>query len=195
MELPGEDHMPWVGDQDRLLDEVQEFLTGTSRAAIADRVLTTVLVTDIVGSTERATQLGDRAWSALVDEHHALVRGELTRFRGREIDTAGDGFLATFDGPARAVRCACAIVDAVRGLGIEVRAGVHTGEVELIGDRVRGIAVHIAARVAALAGPSDVLVSSTVTGLVAGSGLQFEDRGEHSLKGVQGAWRMFLVQR
>jgi len=195
VELPGEDHMPWVGDQDRLLDEVQEFLTGMPRAAVADRVLTTVLVTDIVGSTERATQLGDRAWSALVDEHHAIVRGELTKFRGREIDTAGDGFLATFDGPARAVRCACAIVDGVRGLGIEVRAGVHTGEVELVGDHVRGIAVHIAARVAALAGAGDVLVSSTVTGLVAGSGLQFKDRGEHPLKGVQGLWRTYLVQR
>jgi class 3 adenylate cyclase len=195
VELPGEDHIPWVGDQDRLLDEVQEFLTGMPRAAVADRVLTTVLVTDIVGSTQRATQLGDRAWSALIDEHHALVRGELTKFRGREIDTAGDGFLATFDGPARAVRCACAIVDGVRGLGIEVRAGVHTGEVELVGDRVRGIAVHIAARVAALAGAGDVLVSSTVTGLVAGSGLQFKDRGEHPLKGVQGMWRTYLVQR
>jgi len=195
MELPGEDHIPWAGDQDRLLDEVQEFLTGTPRAAVADRVLTTVLVTDIVGSTERAIQLGDRAWSALVDEHHALVRGELTKFRGREIDTAGDGFLATFDGPARAVRCACAVVDAVRGLGLEVRAGVHTGEVELIGDRVRGIAVHTAARVAALAGPGEVLVSSTVTGLVAGSGLQFMDRGEHPLKGVPGVWRMYLVER
>jgi class 3 adenylate cyclase len=195
VELPGEDHIPWVGDQDRLLDEVQEFLTGMPRAAVADRVLTTVLVTDIVGSTQRATQLGDRAWSALIDEHHALVRGELIKFRGREIDTAGDGFLATFDGPARAVRCACAIVDGVRGLGIEVRAGVHTGEVELVGDRVRGIAVHIAARVAALAGAGDVLVSSTVTGLVAGSGLQFKDRGEHPLKGVQGMWRTYLVQR
>jgi len=193
--LPGEDHIPWAGDQDRLLDEVQEFLTGTPRAAVADRVLTTVLVTDIVGSTERATQLGDRAWSALVDEHHALVRGELTKFRGREIDTAGDGFLATFDGPARAVRCACAVVDSVRGLGLEVRAGVHTGEVELIGDRVRGIAVHTAARVAALAGPGEVLVSSTVTGLVAGSGLQFKDRGEHPLKGVPGVWRIYLVER
>ena len=195
VELPGEDHIPWVGDQDRLLDEVQEFLTGTPRTAVTDRVLTTVLMTDIVGSTERATQMGDRAWSALVDEHHALVRGELTKFRGREIDTAGDGFLATFDGPARAVRCASAIVNDVRGLGIEVRAGVHTGEVELIGDRVRGIAVHIAARVAALAGPGEVLASSTVTGLVAGSGLQFKDRGEYQLKGVQGVWRIYSVQR
>ncbi len=195
MELPGEDHIPWVGDQDRLLDEVQEFLTGTPRAAVADRILTTVLVTDIVGSTERASQLGDRAWSALVDEHHALVRAELTKYRGREIDTAGDGFLAIFDGPARAVRCASAIIDALRGLGIEVRAGVHTGECELVGDAVRGIAVNTAARVAALAGPGEVLVSSTVTGLVAGSGLRFTDRGEHRLKGVEGAWRIYLVQR
>jgi class 3 adenylate cyclase len=195
VELPGDDHMPWVGDQDRLLDVLQEFLTGTPRDALADRVLTTVLVTDIVGSTERATELGDRGWSALLDEHHALVRGELARFRGHEIDTAGDGFLATFDGPARAVRCACAIVDAVRGLGIEVRAGVHTGEAELVGNMVRGIAVHIGARVAALAGPGEVLVSSTVVGLVAGSGLQFEDRGEHALKGLPSSWRVYLVRR
>jgi pimeloyl-ACP methyl ester carboxylesterase len=195
VELPGDDHLPWVGDQDRLLDEVQEFLTGTPRVAIADRVLTTVLVTDIVGSTKRATELGDRAWSALVDSHHALVRAELVRFRGLEIDTAGDGFLATFDGPARAVRCACAIADAVRALGIEVRAGVHTGECEFVGDRVRGVAVHTGARVAALAGPGEVLVSSTITGLVAGSGLEFEDRGEHALKGLDGLWRIHAVVR
>jgi class 3 adenylate cyclase len=195
VELPGDDHLPWVGDQDRLLDVLQEFLTGTPRDASADRVLTTVLVTDIVGSTEHAAELGDRGWSALLDEHHALIRAELTRFRGREIDTAGDGFLAIFDGPARAVRCACAIVDAVRGLGIEVRAGVHTGEAELVGNTVRGIAVHIGARVAALAGPGEVLVSSTVIGLVAGSGLQFEDRGEHALKGLPSSWRVYVVQR
>jgi class 3 adenylate cyclase len=195
VELPGDDHLPWVGDQDRLLDEVEEFLTGAPRAAIADRVLTTVLVTDIVGSTERAIKLGDRAWSALVEDHNALVRAQLAKFRGREIDTAGDGFLATFDGPARAVRCACAIVDAVRGLGLEVRAGVHTGECELVGDKVRGIAVHTGARVAALAGPGEVLVSSTVTGLVAGSGLRFEDRGEHALKGLPGTWRTHAVLR
>jgi class 3 adenylate cyclase len=195
VELPGDDHLPWVGDQDRLLDEVEEFLTGAPRVAIADRVLTTVLVTDIVGSTERATQLGDRAWSALVEDHNALVRAQLARFRGREIDTAGDGFLATFDGPARAVRCACAIVDAVRGLGLEVRAGVHTGECELVGDKVRGVAVHTGARVAALAGPGEVLVSSIVTGLVAGSGLRFEDRGEHALKGLPGTWRTHAVLR
>jgi len=195
VELSGEDHLPWVGDQDSLLDKVQEFLTGTTRVAEADRVLTTLLFTDIVASTERANKLGDRAWSALVDQHHGLVRAELTRFRGREIDTAGDGFLATFDGPARAVRCACAVVDAVRGLGIEVRAGVHTGECELVGDDVRGITVHTGARIAALAGPSEVLVSATVTGLVAGSGLLFADRGEHALKGVPGMWRIFLVER
>jgi class 3 adenylate cyclase len=195
VELPGDDHLPWVGDQDRLLDEVEEFLTGAPRAAIADRVLTTVLVTDIVGSTERAIKLGDRAWSALVEDHNALVRAQLAKFRGREIDTAGDGFLATFDGPARAVRCACAIVDAVRGLGLEVRAGVHTGECELVGDKVRGVAVHTGARVAALAGPGEVLVSSTVTGLVAGSGLRFEDRGEHALKGLPGTWRTHAVLR
>jgi class 3 adenylate cyclase len=193
VELSGDDHLPWVGDQDRLLDEVEEFLTGTPRAAVADRVLTTVLFTDIVGSTERASELGDRAWSALVEDHNALVRTELVRFRGREIDTAGDGFLATFDGPARAVRCACAIVDAVHALGLDLRAGVHTGECELVGDRVRGVAVHTGARVAALAGPGEVLVSSTVVGLVAGSGLRFEDRGEHTLKGLPGVWRTYAV--
>jgi class 3 adenylate cyclase len=195
VELPGDDHLPWVGDQDRLLDEVEEFLTGTPRAKSADRVLTTVLFTDIVGSTERSSQLGDRAWSALVEDHNALVRAQLARFRGREIDTAGDGFLATFDGPARAVHCACAIADAVRGLGLEVRAGVHTGECELVGDKVRGVAVHTGARVAALAGPGEVLVSSIVTGLVAGSGLRFEDRGEHALKGLPGTWRTHAVLR
>jgi class 3 adenylate cyclase len=151
------------------------------------------LFTDIVGSTRLAVEHGDRAWRDLLERHHALVRGELARFRGREVDTAGDGFLAVFDGPGRAVRCASAAVRAVRSLGIEIRAGLHTGEVEVAGDAVRGIAVHIGARVSALAGASEVLVSSTVRDLVAGSGLQFEDRGAHELKGVPGQWRILAV--
>jgi class 3 adenylate cyclase len=156
-------------------------------------VLATVLFTDIVGSTQHASAIGDRAWKELLERHHALVREELGRYRGREIDTAGDGFLATFDGPARAVRCAMAIVGAMPGIGLEVRAGVHTGEVELMGTNVGGIAVHIGARVASVAGPSEVLVSGTVRDLVAGSGIAFKDRGEASLKGVPGLWRLFSV--
>jgi class 3 adenylate cyclase len=159
-----------------------------------DRRLATVLFTDIVGSTERAAALGDRRWRELLDGHHAVVRRELERFRGREVDTAGDGFLAVFDGPARAVRCAAAAAGAVRALGLEVRAGVHTGEVEAMGTRVGGIAVHIGARVAALAQPGEILVSSTVKDLVAGSGIEFEDRGLHTLKGVQGEWRIFAAR-
>jgi class 3 adenylate cyclase len=151
------------------------------------------MFTDIVGSTERAAELGDRAWTELLAAHHARARTELARYRGREVDTAGDGFLATFDGPARAVRCARAIADSVRELGIQIRAGVHTGEVEVDGDAVRGIAVHVGARVAALAGPSEVMVSSTVKDLVAGSGLSFEDAGEHDLKGVPDRWRLYRV--
>jgi class 3 adenylate cyclase len=193
--LPGSDHLPYVGDSEAILDEVQEFLTGVRPTPEHDRVLATVLFTDIVGSTERATQLGDRAWKDLLQMHHALIRQELVRFRGREVDTAGDGFLATFDGPARAVRCAQAIVDDVRAIGLEVRAGVHTGEVELMGDEVGGIAVHIGARVAAAAQPGEVLVSSTVRDLVTGSGIEFDDRGEHSLKGLPGEWRLFVVRR
>jgi class 3 adenylate cyclase len=156
-------------------------------------MIATVLFTDIVGSTERAVSLGDRKWSDVLERHHALVRAELGRHRGREIDTAGDGFLATFDGPARAVRCACAIRDAVRGVGLDVRAGVHTGEVQLRGDGVAGIAVHAGARIASLAGPGEVLVSRTVTDLTAGSGLVFEPRGEHDLKGVPGPWQVYAV--
>jgi len=151
------------------------------------------LFTDIVGSTRRAAELGDRAWRDLLERHHALVRAELAHFRGREVDTAGDGFLAVFDGPGRAVRCAATTVRSVRSLGIEIRAGVHTGEVELADDGVRGIAVHIGARVSALAGAGEVLVSSTVRDLVAGSGLQFEDRGLHELKGVPDPWRVLAV--
>ncbi len=195
VELPGVDHIPWFGDTDAILDEVEEFLTGVRYGPEPDRVLATVMFTDIVRATERAVALGDRRWRDLLDAHHSLVRRELTRFRGREVDTAGDGFLATFDGPARAIRCACAISDGARQLGVEIRAGLHTGECELIGDKVGGIAVHIGARVAATAAPGEVLVSSTVKDLVAGSGLRFSDRGVHTLKGVPGEWRLFAVHR
>jgi class 3 adenylate cyclase len=194
VELEGDDHVPFVRP-DEILDEVEEFLTGARRGAEPDRVLATVLFTDIVGSTERATALGDRAWRELLERHHALIRRELERFRGREIDTAGDGFLATFDGPARAVRCAGAVRESVRGIGLDVRAGVHTGEVELADGSIAGIAVHTGARVAALAGAGEVLVSSTVKDLTAGSGIEFEDRGEHELKGVPGEWRLYAVTR
>ena len=193
--LDGDDHLWMVGDVDGLADEIEGFVTGSkpNHDMSSDRVLATVLFTDIVGSTESAVQLGDARWRDLLDDHHDRVRDELARYGGREIATAGDGFLATFDGPARGVRCAQAIGTAVRGLGIEIRAGLHTGEIELAGDDVRGIAVHIGARVAALAGPSEVLVSSTVKDLVAGSGLVFEDRGEHELKGVPDPWHLYRV--
>jgi class 3 adenylate cyclase len=153
-----------------------------------------VLFTDIVGSTERAVELGDRQWQELLEHHHRLVRSELNLFRGREVDTAGDGFFATFDGPARGIRCACAIRDSVSSLGITIRAGLHTGECEVMGDKVSGIAVHIGARVMAKAGPGEVLVSSTVKDLVVGSGLHFKDRGEHALKGIPDEWRIFIVE-
>jgi class 3 adenylate cyclase len=194
VELSGRDHLPYVGNSDAILDEVQEFLTGIRPPPEHDRILATVLFTDIVGSTERASALGDRSWRELLDRHHALVRQELDRFRGREIDTAGDGFLATFDGPARAVRCAAAISSAVGDLGLEIRAGVHTGEVELMGQGIGGIAVHIGARIAALAGAGEVLVSATVRDLVAGSGIGFEERGEFALKGVAGTWSLFSAR-
>jgi class 3 adenylate cyclase len=195
VELPGDDHLFTVGDTDVILDEIEEFLTGVRHGPEPDRVLATVLFTDIVGSTERAASLGDRRWRELLESHHGLVRRELGRFRGREIDTAGDGFLATFDGPARAVRCARAVGDSVRTLGLEVRAGLHTGEVEVVGDKVSGLAVHIGARVAAAAGPGEVLVSSTVKDLVAGSGLRFQDRRLRPLKGVPGEWHIFALER
>ncbi len=195
-EVPGADQLPWAGDQDSLLEAIERFLASAREEETEfDRVLATVLFTDIVGSTERAATLGDHGWRAVVDRHHTVVRGLLARYRGTEVDTAGDGFFATFDGPARAVRCAEAIVSAVEALGLEVRAGVHTGEVETIDNKVGGIAVAIGSRVAALAGPSEVLVSSTVKDLVAGSGLVFEDRGEHELKGVPGPWRLYRVVR
>jgi class 3 adenylate cyclase len=193
VELPGDEHPIAAGDVDRLVDEIEEFLTGVRPAAEPDRLLATVVFTDIIGSTDRAVALGDRAWRDLLDRHHAIVRRELERYRGREVDTAGDGFLATFDGPARAVRCACAIRDSVRGLGLEVRAGVHTGEVQIQGAGVAGVAVHTGARVSALAGAGEVLVSRTVTDLTAGSGLVFEPRGEHELKGVPGIWQLYAA--
>jgi len=196
LELPGTDHIPFVGDNaDEIADAIEEFLTGARAPVTVDRVLATVLFTDIVGSTEKAAALGDRRWRDLLDNHHATIRRNLARFRGHEIKTTGDGILATFDGPARGVRCACAIADEIRPLGIEVRAGLHTGECEMIDDDVGGIAVHIGARVASLAGAGEVLVSSTVKDLVAGSGLRFGDRGSRSLKGVPGEWRIFAVER
>jgi pimeloyl-ACP methyl ester carboxylesterase len=193
VEVPGVDHFPFVGDADAILDEVEQFVTGTRRGAEPDRILATVLFTDIVSSTEHAATLGDRRWRSVLESHHAIVRAELARFHGREIDTAGDGFLATFDGPARGIRCAQAVSAEVRGLGIEVRAGLHTGECEVIGDKLGGIALHIGARVAATAQPGEVLVSSTVKDLVAGSGIAFGDRGVHMLKGVPGQWRLFAA--
>jgi len=194
VELPGEDHLFHAGDTEAMLGEIEEFLTGVRSVPEIDRVLATVLFTDIVGSTERAAALGDRAWRDLLDAHHEIVRRELERHRGREIKFMGDGLLATFDGPARAIRCACAITDAVRMLGIEIRAGLHTGEIELAGDDVRGIAVHIGARVGGEAGAGEVLVSSTVKDLVAGSGIRFADRGLHVLRGVPGDWRLFAAE-
>jgi pimeloyl-ACP methyl ester carboxylesterase len=194
VELPGGDHLPSVGDNaDEIVDLIQQFLTGSRSVAPPDRVLATILFTDIVSSTEKAAALGDRGWRDLLLKHHSVVRAQFDRFRGREIDTTGDGFFATFDGPARAVWCASALVQELRPFGLEIRAGVHTGECEMIGDEIGGIAVHIGARVAALAGPCEVLVSSTVKDLVAGSGIAFKDRGVHVLKGVPGEWRLYAV--
>ena len=192
VELSGDEHLLWAGDQDGLLAEIEEFLTGTRSAPDHDRVLSTVLFTDIVGSTERARDLGDRGWHEVLDEHHTRIRGVLEKYRGREVDTAGDGFFASFDGPARAIRAACAMREGVQPLGIEIRAGLHTGECELMRDKIGGIAVHIGARVAAAAEPGEVLVSSTVKDLVAGSGIVFADRGERELQGV-GSWHLYCV--
>jgi pimeloyl-ACP methyl ester carboxylesterase len=193
VELPGNDHLPWVGDQDRMVEELERFLTGDARPPAPDRVLATLLFTDIVGSTERAAALGDRAWKALLAEHHLVIRRQLGAFRGEEIDTAGDGFLALFDGPGRAIRAADSIRRALSELEIPVRAGVHTGECERTEGNVVGIAVHVAARIAAAAGPGEVLVSSTVRDLVAGSGIEFADRGLRALKGVPDQWRLYAV--
>jgi class 3 adenylate cyclase len=194
VELPDRDYLFHTGDTEGVLALLQEFLTGERELHDDERVLATILFVDIVGSTERASSLGDRAWRDLLERHHALVARELTRFRGRQLDAAGDGIFATFDGPARAVRCALAIRDAVRQLGLEVRAGLHTGECERIGDKVTGIAVHIGARVSTHAAPGEVLVSSTVRDLVAGSGLRFAGRGSQVLKGVSGTWQLFAAE-
>jgi pimeloyl-ACP methyl ester carboxylesterase len=191
--LPGIDHLPWAGDADAVVGEVEEFLTGARSVPEPDRVLATVMFTDIVGSTERAAKVGDARWRALLSEHQTAVRRELSRFRGREVKTLGDGSLATFDGPARAIRCGQAIAEAARSSGLEVRIGLHSGEVEVMDEDVGGIAVHIAARVGALAGAGEVLVSSTVRDLVAGSGIGFVDRGTKQLKGISDEWRLFAA--
>jgi pimeloyl-ACP methyl ester carboxylesterase len=193
VELPGRDHLPGAGDPEAIAGEIEEFLTGARPGASPDRVLASVLFTDIVDSTRRAAELGDSAWSQLRERHDALTRAQLKRFRGREVKQTGDGFLASFDGPARAIRCACSIRDEVRELGIEVRAGIHTGECELVGGDLAGLAVHVAARVGAAAGANEVLVSGTVKDLVMGSGIGFVDRGREQLKGVPGEWRVFAV--
>jgi class 3 adenylate cyclase len=193
VEIPGTGAVIWSADVDLVADEIEAFLTGKRPPPRRDRVLATVLFTDIVGSTERAAQLGDREWRELLDRHNRLVRAALDRYGGREIHTAGDGFLATFDSPRRAIECAQAAGHTVRSVGLEIRAGLHTGEIELTADDIQGIAVHLAARVSALAGPGEVLVSSTVKDLVVGSGIEFEDRGTHALKGVPGEWRLFAV--
>src|SRR5947207_3821170 len=193
VELPGIDHLPWAGDAEAVLGEIEEFLTGARSLPEPDRVLATVMFTDLVGSTERAAELGDARWRELLGAHQAAVRRELTRFRGREVKTLGDGCLATFDGPARAIRCGQAIAQGARSGGLEVRVGLHSGEVELIGDDVGGIAVHIAARLGAVAGPGEVLVSRTVKDLVAGSGIRFDDRGTTLLKGIPDEWRLFAA--
>jgi class 3 adenylate cyclase len=194
VELPGQDHMPWVGDLDGVIEEIREFLTGVRVAPEPDRVLATVMFTDVVGSTERAVALGDRRWKEMLDAHDEAVRQQLVAFRGREVNTTGDGFLATFDGPARAIRCGHAIADAARRLGVDVRVGLHTGEVEARGDDIGGVAVHIGQRVSAHAEPCEILVSNTVKDLVAGSGIEFDDRGPHELKGVPGTWSLYAAR-
>lgn len=193
VEFDGADHWPWFGDMPPVVEEIEEFLTGIRGASEPDRALATVLFTDIAASTERAVQLGDQSWRDLLERHDAMVRGALAHHRGREVKTIGDGFLATFDGPARAIRCAVTIRDDARALGLDVRAGLHTGECELLGDDIGGLGVHIGARVAAMAEPREVLVSRTVTDLVAGAGISFQPRGTHELKGVPGDWEVFAV--
>jgi pimeloyl-ACP methyl ester carboxylesterase/class 3 adenylate cyclase len=196
VEVPGEDHVPWLGDLETYVGVIEEFVTGQPSAAVPDdRVLATVLFTDIVGSTARAADLGDRRWHEVLDAFQSTVRREVARYRGREVNTRGDDFLVTFDGPARALRCALAITDAAAALGLDVRSGVHTGEVELHGDDLAGIAVHIGARVSALAAPGEVLATTTVRDLVVGSGIAFADRGEHELRGVPGCWSLVAVAR
>jgi len=194
VELPGDDHLVQVGDMDRVCGEIERFLRSAPSDSALDRVLATVLFTDIVSATERAAALGDRGWRELLDRHHTMVRREVAAFRGREIDTAGDGFLASFDGPARAIRAAITISRKVKLLSLDVRVGLHTGECEIIGSKLAGIAVHIGARVASLAAPGEILVSSTVKDLVAGSGLRFQTRGGHALKGIPGEWQLYSVE-
>lgn len=194
VELPGSDHLPYVGDQDAIVDEIETFVTGVRPAPASDRMLATVLFTDIVGSSEPASTMGDRAWRDRLENHHAAVRSELNRYRGQEVTTTGDGFLATFDGPARAVRCGLALRDRLASEGLQIRIGVHTGECERMGDNIGGIAVHIGSRVAGLAEPGEVLASSTVKDLVSGSGIVFGDRGTHQLKGVPGEWHLYRVE-
>jgi pimeloyl-ACP methyl ester carboxylesterase len=194
VELPGADHIPFVGDNaGEIADVIEEFLTGSRAPVAIDRVLATVLFTDIVGSTEKAAALGDRRWRDVLDEHNKAIRAELARFRGREVKSLGDGFLATFDGPARAIHCAQSIITALRALEISIRAGIHTGEVEIADDDIRGIAVHITSRVASLGGADDIVVSRTIKDLVAGSGITFQDFGTHVLKGVPDAWQLYRV--
>lgn len=193
VEFPGADHLPWF-EPDDALDEIREFLTGRRVPLAPDRVLATVLFTDLVGSTERAAQIGDSSWRDQLEAHNTAVRSELARFRGIEVNTAGDGFIATFDGPARAISCAQEIIQHVEQLGLDVRAGIHTGEVERVGDDIAGIGVHIGSRIVDLAGPGDVFVSGTVRDLVAGSGIEFEDRGTHELRGVPDQWRIFAAK-
>lgn len=195
VELQGADHLPFVGNTDALLDEIEEFLTGTRQTNVSDRVLGTVLFTDIVGSTERAAEMGNQRWADLNAAHFKILRQELALYRGHEVHTTGDGILATFDGPARAVRCGCAMREAVRELDIEIRVGLHTGEYEIIGKEIAGVAIHIAARVMANAGANQVWVSSTVKDLVAGSGIEFQAAGAHTLKGVPGEWQLFRVSK
>jgi len=195
VQLPGEDHLQFIGDQASILDEVEEFLTGSRRPPETDRVLATVVVFDIVGSSAHATRLSDRAWSELLAAYHTVVRRLLQSFRGSEVDTAGDGVMASFDGPARAIRCALEVVEQVRPLGVEVRVGVHTGECQVVGGKLAGIALHIASRISDRAGPGEVLVSGTVRDLMAGSGIRFEDRGVEELKGIPDAWRLYGVLR
>jgi class 3 adenylate cyclase len=195
VELHGDDHWPWLNDPDEVCDHVEEFLTGTRREPDPDRVLATVLFTDIVGSTQRAAELGDSRWRKLLDAHESVVRAHLERHRGQEVKTTGDGFLATFDGPARAIRCARDAVAGLHDLGIEIRTGIHAGECERRNGDIGGIAVHIGARVMASAGPGEILVSSTVRDLTVGSDIAFEDRGSHALKGVPGEWRLYAVAR
>jgi class 3 adenylate cyclase len=185
--------MPWVGDQESVIEAIELFLGVRRPPPELERVLATILFTDIVDSTGRAADLGDSRWRTLLEDHNRVVREEISRYRGRELDTAGDGFFAVFDGPARAIRCACAISNSVQTLGLDVRAGLHTGECELLGDKVAGIAVSIGARVAGQAAPGEVLVSGTVKDLVAGSGIDFDDRGTAQLKGIPGEWRLFAV--